>query len=151
MLLEQQILNQKDTGYATSVSGSVLDILLVSREVFRESTPWCLIKNLVKKFKRHPKHSILGCKSVSHEGRTPAKHQTFAKRHPFREQFRDKRSHTADKHGTNVFSVHPKSAPSLWHPARRCKLYQVVHRASVAPVPNHPRTRDGIKNYTFST
>ena len=72
-VLEQQILNQKDTGYATSVSGSLLDILLVSREVFRESTPWCLIKNLVKKFKRHPKHSILGFKSVSHEGRTCGK------------------------------------------------------------------------------
>lgn len=53
------------------VSGSSLDIFLVSREVFRESTPWCLIKNLVKKIKRHPKHGILGFKSVSHEGRTP--------------------------------------------------------------------------------
>lgn len=101
-MLEQQILNQKDTGYATSVSGSLLDILLVSREVFRESTPWCLIKNLVKKFKRHHKHSILGCKSVSHEGRTPAKHQTFAKRHPFREQFRGKQSHTAKGHRTSM-------------------------------------------------
>ena len=33
-VLEQQILNQKDTGYATSVSGSRLDILLVSGRCF---------------------------------------------------------------------------------------------------------------------
>lgn len=54
VLLEQQILNQKDTGYAPSVSRSRLDILLVSREMFWESTPWCLIKNLVKKIQKAP-------------------------------------------------------------------------------------------------
>ena len=54
MLLEQQILNQKDTGYATSVSGSVLDILLVSREVISGVNPLVLNQKLGEKIQKAP-------------------------------------------------------------------------------------------------